>query len=312
MKATRDGFGEELIELAKTNDDLIVLSADLSKATRTDKFAKEYPDRFVECGIAECNAIGIASGLSENGFYPVFSSFASFLTGKYDVIRVSAAYSNANMLLVGTHSGMAIGKDGVTQMGLEDITLMRALPNMKVFQPATYNQCREMLKLIIKEPGPSYLRLGRQPVNEVFNEKQNIDLDKIQIINEDTESEICLVSSGCVLPDVMEAARNLHNNKGKKIDILNVHTIKPFDEKTLLRFADKESIKLFVTVEDHTIVGGLGSLVCETLAKHNPKKVLRVGLEDVFPESGSPNDLYKKYGLDSQGIINKVLAAIGE
>ena len=196
MKATRDGFGEELIELAKTNDDLIVLNADLSKATRTDKFAKEYPDRFVECGIAECNAIGIASGLSENGYYPVFSSFASFLTGKYDVIRVSAAYSNSTMLLVGTHSGMAIGKDGVTQMGLEDITLMRALPNMKVYQPATYNQCREMLRSIVSQKGPSYLRLGRQPVEEVFNENEGIELGKIQVIEDSKDSEICIVSSG--------------------------------------------------------------------------------------------------------------------
>lgn len=201
MKATRDGFGEGLVELAKDEKNIVVLSADLSKATRTAKFAKEFPDRFFECGIAECNAIGIASGLSENGFYPVFSSFASFLTGKYDVIRVSAAYSDATMLLVGTHAGLAIGKDGVTQMGLEDISLMRSMPNMKVYQPATSNQA---------------------------------------------------------------------------------------------------------------VLGGFGSLVCETLSENHPSRVLRIGLNDKFPESAPPSDLYEKYGLNCSGIISKIKSFSGD
>jgi len=302
-KATRDGFGIELLNIGK-DEKVIVLSADLSKATRTDQFASTFPERFFECGIAECNAIGIASGLSENGFYPIFSSFASFLTGKYDVIRVSAAYSNATMLLVGTHSGMAIGKDGVTQMGLEDVSLMRSLPNMKVYQPATYNQCKEMLGLIIKKGGPSYLRLGRQPVPEIFKENENIDLDRLQVVSEEENSDVCIVSSGCVLSDVINASKMLKES-GIKSTILNAHTIKPFDHVTLLKYAEKA--KMVVTVEDHSIIGGLGSVVCESLSENMPKKVTRIGLNDVFPESGPPSDLYEKYKLDSSGIFEKVM-----
>ena len=305
MKATRDGFGEGLVDLASENSDIVVLSADLSKATRTAKFAKEYPDRFFECGIAECNAIGIASGLSENGFYPVFSSFASFLTGKYDVIRVSAGYSNATMLLVGTHAGLAIGKDGVTQMGLEDVSLMRAIPNMKVFQPATSNQAVQMMKEIVKTSGPSYLRIGRQAVPEYFTLEEDIELGKAQVIRDSSPADVCFVTSGCILHDVIEATELLAR-RGIKSSILNFHTIKPFDEETLARFAKRSS--LVVTVEDHSIAGGLGSLVCESLSQNYPSRVLRIGLEDTFPESAPPEDLYKKYGLDANGIAKKVLS----
>ena len=304
-KATRDGFGEELANIGKEKNNLIVLSADLSKATKTTFFAKKFPERFFECGIAECNAIGIASGLSENGFYPVFSSFASFLTGKYDVIRVSLAYSNADSLLVGTHAGMAIGKDGVTQMGLEDVSLMRALPNMKVYQPATANQAKQMLREIVGMSGPSYIRIGRQPVPELFDESEKIQLGKIQVISEAKEPDICIVTSGCVLHDVMEASKKLEA-QGKSCTVLNVHTIKPLDHATLARHAAKS--KKVVTVEDHSIVGGLGSAVCESLCESAPKKVQRIGLNDVFPESAPPADLYAKYGLDADGIVRSILS----
>ena len=307
--ATRDGFGHELVDLGRKNNNILVLSADLSKATRTNAFQENFHERFFECGIAECNAIGIASGLSENGFYPIFSSFASFLTGKYDVIRVSAAYSNSSMLLVGTHSGMAIGKDGVTQMGLEDISLMRSLPNMKVYQPATYNQCREMMKLIVHQSGPSYLRLGRQPIDELFNTEENLTLGKIQEVKVDEQSEICFVSSGCVLNDVLGACEILKLS-GYKTTVLNVHTIKPFDKKTLLKHARKN--KVFITVEDHSVIGGVGSVVCEVLSENMPKKVTRIGLLDIFPESGDPKDLYVKYKLDSKGIAERVLNDISQ
>jgi transketolase len=306
--ATRDGFGDELVCLGKDEKNLIVLSADLSKATRTTKFLEKFPERFFECGIAECNAIGIASGLSENGFYPVFSSFASFLTGKYDVIRVSACYSDASMLLVGTHSGMAIGKDGVTQMGLEDISLMRSLPNMKVYQPATYNQTRDMLKLIIKQPGPSYLRLGRQPVDEIFTQNSNIELGKLQIVKQCDEPDITIIVSGCVLTDVIKAAEMIEKQKSKKVNIINAHTLKPFDTEGLIKYT--KNSELVVTVEDHTIVGGLGSIVSETLSEHSPKRVKRIGLNDVFPESGTPKDLYEKYNLNAKGIFKTITEVI--
>ena len=279
MKATRDGFVEELLSLGKDKDNLVVLSADLSKATKTALFASQFPERFFECGIAECNAIGIASGLSENDFYPVFSSFASFLTGKYDVIRVSLAYSNATSLLVGTHAGMAIGKDGVTQMGLEDVSLMRALPNMKVYQPSTANQAKQMLREIINTTGPSYFRIGRQPVPELFSDSEKIELGKIQVIDDSDNPDICFVTSGCVLHDVIEASKKL-KQLGKSCTVLNVHTIKPFDKETLARHALKS--KRIVTVEDHSVVGGLGSAVCEVLCEVEPRKVQRLGLQDVL------------------------------
>ena len=304
LKATRDGFGEGLVDLAEEHKNLVVLSADLSKATKTNAFASKFPERFFECGIAECNAIGIASGLSENGFYPVFSSFASFLTGKYDVIRVSLAYSNATCLLVGTHAGMAIGKDGVTQMGLEDVTLMRALPNMKVYQPATANQAKAMLKKILSQSGPSYFRIGRQPVEELFDENTSVELGKIQVIQDDQSPDVCFVTSGCVLHDVIGAAKKLKAH-GLTSSILNVHTIKPLDTNTLQHHAQKS--KVIVTVEDHSVIGGLGSAICENVSQ---KKVIRIGLQDVFPESAPPADLYKKYMLDAAGITEQVLAGI--
>ena len=183
MIATRDAFGNQLIQSAKNNDKILVLSADLSKATKTENFSKEYPERFFEIGIAESNMIGIGSGLSEYGFKVIMTSFASFLTGKYDVIRVSLAYSNAPVILVGTHAGLAIGKDGVTQMGLEDISLMRSLPNMQVMQPATAIETEKMVEYILDSDlnGPVYLRLGRQPVKEIFDENYETAKDYSQM-----------------------------------------------------------------------------------------------------------------------------------
>ena len=306
MKATRDGFGKALLSLGDKNENVVVLSADLSKATRTAEYAQMYPDRFFECGIAECNAIGIASGLLENGYYPIFSSFASFLTGKYDVIRVSAAYSNSSMLLAGTHSGMAIGKDGVTQMGLEDISLMRSLPNMKVYQPASYNQCIDMIPQIVKNSGPTYLRLGRQPVEEFFNLGDTL-INKLQIIEKENDSDITIISSGCVLSDTFKAVQKL-KTMNLKITFLNAHSLKPFDADTLVRYA--KNSKLIVTVEDHSIVGGLGSIVAEVLSEKLPKKLLRIGLLDCFPESGDPSNLYEKYGLSSNKIFSKIKKAL--
>lgn len=306
MKATRDGFGDQLVESASANNSVVVLGADLGKATRTTKFEKEFPNRFYEIGIAECNMIGIASGMSEHGFRPVISSFASFLTGKYDVIRISLAYSNAPVIVVGTHSGMAIGKDGVTQMGLEDVTLMRALPNMTVVQPATYNECKAIVKWALESDdikGPIYLRLGRQPVREIFNEIPNFELGKATIVKEGKDT--CLMSSGCILPDVIDASKILESH-GISCGVINFPSIKPIDENAIVTASN--SYNNLVTVEDHTIVGGFGSAVAEVLVAKAPCRLLRIGLNDIFPESGPPKALYKKYGLDGDGIARKVIA----
>tara|TARA_Y100001936_G_C16092711_1_gene688007 strand:+ start:6030 stop:6944 length:915 start_codon:yes stop_codon:yes gene_type:complete len=301
LLATRDAFGTQLLKSSQKNDNIVVLSADLSKPTRTDKFAKEFPDRFFEIGIAESNMIGIGSGLSEYGFKVVMTSFATFLTGKYDVIRVSLAYSNAPVILVGTHGGLAIGKDGVTQMGLEDISLMRSLPNMTVMQPATPIEAEKMIDHLLTsiQTGPIYLRLGRQPVPEVFDENYQFIPNKGVVCREGKDCAIFV--SGCLLDEVFNAV----NDSGKDCAIINIHTIKPFDKEILLKYA-KQCGKI-ITVEDHSIIGGLGSAVSEILSEEYPALQKRIGLNDIFPESGSPTDLWEKYGISKNAIKKSIL-----
>lgn len=295
MKATRDGFGEQLVESSKYNENILVLNADLGKATKVDKFQSKYPDRFFEIGIAENNMIGIASGLSEYGFKVFLASFSSFLTGKYDTIRCSLAYSNAPCVLVGTHSGMAIGKDGVTQMGLEDISLMRSLPNMMVLNPSTYIETKKMVDFLCNTElkNPYYLRLGRQPVKEIFDDNYSFEFGKGIIIKKGDKGVI--LSTGCILPDVIDAVEDLD------IEVINIHTLKPIDRQLIEKLVTKYN-KIF-TVEDHSIIGGLGSTVAEIMAEIGTNsKLIRIGLNDVFPESGDPAELYEKYGLSKNKI----------
>jgi transketolase len=301
MIATRDAFGNQLIQSAKNNDKILVLSADLSKATKTENFSKEYPERFFEIGIAESNMIGIGSGLSEYGFKVIMTSFASFLTGKYDVIRVSLAYSNAPVILVGTHAGLAIGKDGVTQMGLEDISLMRSLPNMQVMQPATPIETKKMVEHILDSDlqGPVYLRLGRQPVEEIFDENYKFIPNKGVVCREG--NELAIFVTGCLLDQVLKAVKNSKKNCA----VINIHTIKPIDRDIILKFS--KQCKKVMTVEDHSIVGGLGSTISEILSDENPTLLKRIGLNDVFPESGVPAELWEKYGLSSNKIEKSIL-----
>lgn len=301
MISTREGFGNQLLVSAKNNDKILVLSADLAKATKTEKFAKEFPERFFEIGIAESNMIGIGSGLSEYGYKVVMTSFASFLTGKYDVIRVSLAYSKAPVILVGTHAGLAIGKDGVTQMGLEDISLMRSLPNMKVMQPATPIETEKMIEYLLNTDldGPVYLRLGRQPVVEVFDENYQFTPEKGIICREGIE--LAIFVTGCLLDEVLKAVKDSNRNCA----VINIHTIKPIDREIVLKFS-KQCGKI-MTVEDHSIIGGLGSTISEILSDENPILLKRIGLNDIFPESGDPSELWDKYGLSSAKIKKSIL-----
>jgi len=301
MIATRDAFGNQLLRSAKINNKILVLNADLGKATKTEKFGIEYSDRFFEIGIAESNMIGIGSGLSEYGFKVVMTSFASFLTGKYDVIRISLAYSKAPVILVGTHAGLAIGKDGVTQMGLEDISIMRSLPNMKVMQPATPIETEKMLEYLLRVDldGPVYLRLGRQPVYEIFDENYEFVPDKGVVCKEGTE--LAIFVTGCLLDEVLKAVEN----SKRSCAIINIHTIKPIDREIILKFS--KQCKKVMTVEDHSIIGGLGSTISEVLSDENPTLLKRIGLNDVFPESGDPLELWEKYGLSSDRIKKSIL-----
>jgi len=301
MKATRDAFGEQLKVSAENNDQILGLNADLGGATKISAFGKEYPERFLEMGIAENNMIGIASGLSEYGFKVFLASFASFLTGKYDAIRCSIAYSNAPCILVGTHSGLAIGKDGVTQMGLEDISLMRTLPGMTVLNPSTYNQTKSLVKFLCESEitNPYYLRLGRQPVAELYTENDSFEIGRGVLHR--TGSLGVVFSSGCVLGDVLDAT------EGLDLSVIDFHTIKPLDREMIIKY----SANHVFTVEDHTIIGGLGSAVAEVIAEEGLSvKLHRIGLNDTFPESGEPSDLYEKYGLSSDKIKERINSVI--
>ena len=308
MKATREAFGSHLPLMGDKYDNIVALDADLGKATKIASFKEKHPDRFFQIGIAEANMIGISSGLSEYGYKVFLASFGSFITGRYDIIRCSLAYSNRPVVIVGTHVGMAIGKDGVTQMGLEDVSIMRALPNMKILNPASYSETIRVIEYLCETDldSPHYLRLGRQPVEDI---DIPFEFGKGQIVKEGTfkMKNITLFSTGCILSEVLEAVKLIENNTSySSIRVVHFSTLKPIDKDIIVKCA-KETKHLF-TVEDHSIVGGLGSAVSEVLTDEYPKKVTRIGLNDVFPESAPPVDLYEKYGLSSGQIAKRVLS----
>jgi transketolase len=305
MRATREAFGNTLPLMGDVNENILALDADLGGATKIRAFGEKHPDRFFQMGIAEANMIGVASGLSEYGYKVFLASFGSFLTGRYDIIRCSLAYSNRPVILVGTHVGMAIGKDGVTQMGLEDVSLMRSLPNMKVLNPATYTEAVEVVKYLCNTDldSPHYLRLGRQPVEDVFENGYDFEFGKgVEVIGGE---DVTIFSTGCVLSDVLDSAKTIEEQTGNSVRVINIHTLKPIDKDIIIK-ASKET-DLLVTVEDHSIIGGLGSAVSEVLTEHCPSRLVRIGLNDEFPESGPPKDLYEKYGLSSSQISKRVI-----
>ncbi len=310
MRATREAFGEHLPVMGEKHNNIVALDADLGKATKIASFGQAHPDRFFQMGIAEANMIGVASGLSEYDYKVFLASFGSFLTGRYDMIRCSLAYPNRPVVLVGTHVGMAIGKDGVTQMGLEDVSIMRALPNMKVLNPASYSEAIKVIEYLCNTDlkSPHYLRLGRQPVEDV---EMPFEFGKGQIVkdNENEYVDCTIISTGCILGDVLQAAEMIEKNSPRLVRVINMPTLKPIDDELIIHAA--EWSKMLVTVEDHTIVGGLGSAVADVIAEHEHMPPLyKIGLEDVFPESAPPNDLYDKYGLSSQEIAKQVIDAL--
>tara|TARA_Y100000034_G_scaffold136887_1_gene216711 strand:+ start:4737 stop:5666 length:930 start_codon:yes stop_codon:yes gene_type:complete len=304
LTSTRDTFGATLSRLGHENKNLVALSADLGTATRLEKFRQQHPERFFEIGIAECNMIGIASGLSEHGYKVFISSFASFLTGKYDVIRASVGYSNAPIVMVGTHAGLAIGKDGVTQMGLEDIALMRAIPNMLVLQPSTPMEASQITQYLVETDlkCPAYLRIGRQSTEEVLPSEYQFKFGKGYVVREG--SDVTLFASGCILSEVLQAVGFLES-KQISCRVVNMPTIKPIDENIIIESA--QLTKHLISVEDHSVVGGLGSAIADVLVQKYPAKLLKIGVNDCFPESGPPDELWEKYGLSSSQIINKVM-----
>ena len=297
--ATRDAFGKALIAAGHKHKNVVVFSLDLKGATKTDGFLREFPERFFEMGIAEANGISTSAGMALLGFRPFISSFGAFITGRYDMIRQSVAGNRAGVVIVGSHAGLAIGKDGATQMGLEDIALMRALPHMSVIQPADDLETFQTVEYLANNNIPCYLRICRQPVPRVHDKNYKFEFGKGKVLREGTDLTI-IATGGTVSPSI-DAAQMLMED-GIFARVVNISTLKPIDVELLYQCADETSAIL--SVEDHSIIGGMGSAIAEALSQRDGKKVpFRIhGVPDVFGESGDPKDLYKKYFLDNGGI----------
>lgn len=300
-KSTRLAFGETIAQLGEQYQDIVVLDADLSKSTMSNLFAKKFPERFFEMGIQEANMIGISAGLALSGKIAYACSFACFITGRYDTIRISVAYTKANVRIIGTHAGIGIGEDGTTQMGLEDVSLMRSLPNFSVCQPCDEVETRELIKYSVNHNGPMYIRLTRQNLDKIFDDSYKFEFGKgVQLTN---GNDAVIFSTGALTAEALKASQIL-KNKGFNIRVINIHTIKPIDKEIIIKSA--KECKLIFTAEDHNIIGGLGSAVSEVLSENYPAKLIRIGLPDTFGESGTPEALYKKYGFDSESLANKI------
>ncbi|MBI4527603.1 MAG: transketolase family protein [Deltaproteobacteria bacterium] len=300
-KATRVAFGEALVKLGAGNPDIVVLDADLSKSTMTEYFAKEYPDRFFDMGIAEGNLVGAGAGMALAGKIPFICSFACFLVGRFEQIRMSVGYSRANVKIVGTHSGIGIGEDGYSQMALEDIALMRSLPGMVVIQPGDAVETERALEFVVRHQGPVFFRLMRQKVNDLNPPDYQFQCGKGVILR--PGKDVALMGTGGVLENTLRAAEILAR-KGVEAQVANIHTIKPIDKELITEAALSHG--KIVTVEDHGISGGLGSAVAEVLAEIGKGRLRRVAVED-YAESGDPEGLYRKYGLSAENIAAKAL-----
>jgi len=305
MVNPRNAYGETLVELGKKYPNLVVLDADLSKSTKTIMFAKEYPERFFEMGIAEANMITTAAGLASCGKIPFVSTFAVFATGRvYDQIRMDIAYSKANVKIFATHGGISVGKDGASHQMIEDIALMRALPNMTVIAPSDATQTKEIVKLMAANKGPMYARVGRANAPLIY-EKTN-DLNNIQIgkgITLKEGSDISIIACGTMVEPALEAQETL-KKEGIKTRVIDMHTIKPLDEKLVKKCAKETNA--IITAEEHSVIGGLGAAVAELLAEENiSTKFYRMGIRDIFCESGDPVDLLEKYELNCKYIVRK-------
>jgi transketolase len=305
-KATRDGYGKGLVEAGK-NKNVVALDADLSESTRSNKFAEAYPERFFEMGISEQDMVGTAGGLAASGKIPFASSFACFVTGRsFGQVRLMAAISNLNVRVVGSHAGLLTGEDGATHQALEDISLMRTLPNMTVIQPADAVEAEKAVLALVNHKGPAYLRLGRGKVPAIHDANYKFEIGKGEVLKKGNDAAI--IATGALVHEALKAVEELDKQK-ISARVINIHTIKPIDKSIIIKAA-KET-KAIVTAEDHNIIGGLGSAVSEVLAENIPTPVERIGTKDVFGESGKPDELYKKYGLTSNDIIKAVKKVIG-
>jgi len=306
--ATRDAYGDALLELGKKREDIVVLDADLSGSTKTEKFARAFPERFFNLGVSEQDMIGTAAGLALTGKVPFASTFAVFATGRaWDQVRMAVCYSNANVKIVATHGGITVGEDGASHQALEDIALMRALPNMKVIVPSDARETTSVINTIVDYVGPVYVRLGRAKVPLVMLEDYKFRLGKAFVCH--LGKDVNIIAAGIMVDIALKAAKLL-SEEGIDTGVINMSTIKPLDEETLLKAAKRS--KVIITAEEHSIIGGLGGAVCEFLSENYPMPVKRIGIKDVFGCSGSPQELLKFYGLTSEDIVKKAREALKE
>ena len=301
-KATRQRYGEILEKLGEENKEIVVLDADLSAATKTSIFAKKFPDRFFDMGIAEANMMGVAAGMASCGKIPYVSTFAAFAAGRaYDQIRSSICYPNLNVKICATHCGITVGEDGATHQMLEDIALMRALPNMTVLCPSDDVETKYLIEEISKIKGPVYVRLARLATPGIYEENQTFEIGKAVPIGEGTDATV--FATGVVVSEAIKA-KELLEEEGIHIRVVDMHTIKPIDKEIIVKSA-KETKKL-ISIEDHSVIGGLGSAISEVLTEEYPCKLVRMGIKDTFGKSGNAVELLKFFGLTSDNIIKIV------
>ena len=304
-KATRDGYGDALVELGKIDEKVVVLDADLSGSTKSAKFNKSFSNRFFNMGIAEANMAGVAAGMALCGLKPYASSFAVFITGRaFEIVRQSICYQNLHVVLCGSHSGISVGEDGGSHQAIVDIAVMRALPNMKVVVPADYNETVLAVKATLNMDGPVYIRTSRAK-SPVFIEKSKFELGRFDLLKNGNDAVI--FACGMMSYIALEVSELLEKDK-KHVAVVNASSIKPIDEELTLKLA-KQTGRVF-TVEEHSVIGGLGGAICEFLAGNYPVRVERIGLNDVFGQSGTKEDLFCSYGFTKEAIAERILKGL--
>lgn len=308
-RATREGYGEGLCALAVIRPDLLVLDADLAAATKTGIFKKKFPEKHFECGIAEANMMGVAAGIATTGKLVFASSFAMFAAGRaFEIIRNSICYPNLNVKIGATHGGISVGEDGATHQCNEDIAIMRALPNMTVINPADYVEAKAAVVAMADFVGPTYLRFGRLAV-PIYNDEKTYKFEVGKGIMIKDGKDITIIATGLMVAEAMDAANALHE-QGIDARVINIHTIKPIDRDIIIKAA-KETGKI-ITVEEHTVIGGLGSAVGDVVLEECPVPVIKIGVNDVFGRSGAAKELLKDYGLCAENIVAVTKAALGK
>jgi transketolase len=306
-KSTREAFGEALVELGSENSNVVVVSADLAESTKILDFAKKFPERFIEVGVAEQNMTGVATGLALSGKIPFMASFGVFSPGRnWDQIRLGVCYNRANVKIVATHTGFSPGKDGATHEALEDIALTRVLPNITIFSPCDFYETKKAVHAAASIVGPVYIRLGRAETPVITELQSTFSIGDVEVL--ENGKEIALVGTGTIITEGFFAAKEINSKYKDMVKVINCPSIKPLNTVNLLK--ELEGINHIFTLEEHQISGGFGSLICEIVSENMPRKITRLGMRDLFGESGDYEDLLKKYKLDKESIKNSLIEAL--